>query len=149
MLDGLQETQEAGEDRRQSRSETTTNEEYEEKEVMALTRDFKETVKDRADRDPEFRKELLTEALEAIVCGEAEVAKILLRDYINATIGFANVSKAVDISPKSLMRMLSQDGNPNVNNLFSVTRFLQKKAGVQFKVVSAEPKKAKKRELVH
>ena len=52
---------------------------------MALTRDFKETVKDRADRDPEFRNELLTEALEAIVCGDVEVAKVMLRDYINAT----------------------------------------------------------------
>jgi DNA-binding phage protein len=114
---------------------------------MALTRDFKETVKDRADRDPEFRKELLTEALEAIVCGEVEVAKTLLRDYINATVGFESVGKAVDKSPKSLMRMLSQDGNPNVNNLFSVTRFLQQKAGVQFRVVSANPKKAKEREL--
>lgn len=116
---------------------------------MALTRNFKETVKDRANRDPEFRNQLLTEALEAIVCGEVEVAKILLRDYINATIGFESVGKAVDKSPKSLMRMLSQDGNPNVKNLFSVTRFLQKKAGVQFSVVSAKPKKAKKREFVH
>jgi DNA-binding phage protein len=115
---------------------------------MALTRDFKETVKDRADRDPEFRNELLTEALEAIVCGDVDVAKVLLRDYINATVGFECVGKAVDKGPKSLMRMLSNRGNPNVKNLFSVTRFLQKKAGVQFSVVSAKPKKAKKRELV-
>jgi DNA-binding GntR family transcriptional regulator len=55
---------------------------------MALTRDFKETVKDRADRDPEFRNELLTEALEAIVCGDVEAAKIMLRDYINATVDY-------------------------------------------------------------
>jgi len=115
---------------------------------MALTRDFKETVKDRADRDLEFRKELLTEALEAIVCGEVEVAKILLRDYINATVGFESVGKAVDKSPKSLMRMLSQSGNPNVKNLFSVTRYLQKKARMQFRVVSVKPKRSKKRELI-
>ena len=80
---------------------------------MALTRDFKDTVKDRADRDPEFRNGLLTEALEAVVHGELEVAKILLRDYINATEGFEAVGKAIGKSPKSLMRMLSQDGNPN------------------------------------
>ncbi len=116
---------------------------------MALTRDFKETVKARADRDPEFRNELLTEAMEAIVCGDVDVAKVMLRDYINATVGFESVGKAVDKDPKSLMRMLSNSGNPNVKNLFSVTRFLQKKAGVQFKVVSSRPKKAKKRELVH
>lgn len=116
---------------------------------MALTRDFKETVKDRADRDPEFRNELLTEALEAIVCGEGEVAKVLLRDYINATVGFESVGKAVGKDPKSLMRMLSNRGNPNVENLFSVTRFLQKTAGVQFRVVSANQQRSKKRELAH
>lgn len=116
---------------------------------MALTRDFKVTVKNRADRDPEFRNGLLTEALEAMVRGELEVAKILLRDYINATVGFENVGKAVDKSPKSLMRMLSEDGNPNVKNLFGVTRYLQKNAGVQFRVVTVKPKTPKERELVH
>lgn len=116
---------------------------------MALTRDFKETVKDRADRDPEFRNELLTEALEAIVCGEGEVAKVLLRDYINATVGFESVGKAVNKDPKSLMRMLSNNGNPNVKNLFSVTRFLQQTAGVQFSVVSAKQQGSQRRELVH
>ncbi|TWU31404.1 helix-turn-helix domain-containing transcriptional regulator [Novipirellula artificiosorum] len=115
---------------------------------MALTRDFKETVKDRADRDPEFRDELLTEALEAIVCGDVDVAKVMLRDYINATVGFERVGKAVDKDPKSLMRMLSSCGNPNVKNLFSVTRFLQKDAGVQFSVVSTKPRKTKKPKLV-
>lgn len=116
---------------------------------MALTRDFKETVKDRADRDPEFRNELLTEALEAIVCGEVEFAKLLLRDYINATEGFESVGKAVEKSPKSLMRMLSQDGNPNVRNLFSVTRYLQKKAGLHFQLVTVKPNGLKKHRLVH
>ncbi len=115
---------------------------------MALTRDFKETVKDRAVRDPEFRNELLTDALEAIVGGDIDVARVMLRDYINATVGFESVGKAVNKDPKSLMRMLSSCGNPNVKNLFSVTRFLQKEAGVQFSVVSTKPKKPKKSELV-
>ena len=108
---------------------------------MALTRDFRETVKDRADRDPGFRIGLLTEALEAVVRGELEVAKILLRDYINATVGFETVGKAVEKSPKSLMRMLGQNGNPNAKNLFAVTQYLQENAGVRFKVVAVEPKK--------
>lgn len=113
---------------------------------MTLTRDFTETIKERADRDPDFRTGLLTEALEAVVRGECEVAKVLLRDYINATVGFAAVGKAIDKSPKSLMRMLSQSGNPQAKNLFGVTQYLQKNAGMRFKV-TAEPVKAKKREL--
>ena len=102
---------------------------------MALTRDFRETVKDRADRDPEFRDGLLTEALEAVVRGEIEVSKSLLRDYINATEGFESLGKAVEKDPKSLMRMLGQGGNPNVKNLFGITQHLQKKARLTFKLV--------------
>lgn len=116
---------------------------------MALTRDFQQTVKARADRDPEFRQGLLTEGLEAIVQGEIDVAKTLLRDYINATLGFEALGKALDKSPKSLMRMLSQTGNPNASNLFSVTRYLQKKSGVQFTVIPTASRKTKKKELVH
>jgi len=111
---------------------------------MALTRAFRESVKERTDRDPEFRKGLLMEAAEAIVRGELDVAKILLRDYINATVGFESVGKAVDKSPKSIMRMLGKNGNPNVKNLFCVTRFLQQDAGVQFRVVADEPSSVKK-----
>jgi hypothetical protein len=48
-----------------------------------MTREFRETVKDRADRDPEFCKGLLAEAMNVIVRGEREVADIILRDYID------------------------------------------------------------------
>ena len=116
---------------------------------MPLTRNFKDTVKDRADRDPEFRRGLLTEAMEAVVRGEPDVAKLLLRDYINATEGFEAVGKAIEKSPKSLMRMLSQQGNPNVNNLLGLTRYLQEQAGVQFTVVPVGENHAKRKDLVH
>lgn len=115
---------------------------------MALTRDFKATVKDRADRDPEFRRELLKEALEAVVNGEPELGRILLRDYINATEGFEKVGAALAKSPKSLMRMLSRDGNPNMRNLLEVTRYLQKQAGVTYQLVATTPGKRTKREPV-
>jgi hypothetical protein len=39
---------------------------------MALTRNFIETIKDRADRDPDFRKELLRESVETFLSGDAE-----------------------------------------------------------------------------
>ncbi len=118
--------------------------------IMALTRDFRDTVKERADRDPKFRNGLLTEAIGAFINGEVEVGKLLLRDYVNATEGFEALGLAIDKSPKSLMRMLSPSGNPTVKNLSGVTQWLQVKAGVQFKVVSESNKKAKKakKELV-
>lgn len=119
---------------------------------MPLTRDFRETVKNRAERDAKFRNGLLAEALEAVVRGELGVAKILLRDYINATEGFDSVGQAIDKSPKSLMRMLGRDGNPNAKNLFGVTRYLQETAGVTFRVVPVNPQKnkaAKRKQLVN
>ena len=116
---------------------------------MPLTRDFRETVKNRAELDASFRNGLLTEALESVVRGELDVAKILLRDYINATEGFETVGQAIGKSPKSLMRMLGQDGNPNAKNLFGVTQYLQKNAGLTFKLVIVNSKKAKAKRREH
>lgn len=109
---------------------------------MGLTTEFKETVKARAERDPEFRKALLAEALTALVAGELGVAKSLLRDYINATDGFNVVGAEVGKDRKSLMRMLSSDGNPQARNLLDITSHLQQRAGWQFKVVCEEPASA-------
>ena len=58
---------------------------------MALTRDFKETIKARAERDPGFRKALLVRAAQALLAGDTDVGKSMLRDYINATIGFQSL----------------------------------------------------------
>lgn len=99
-----------------------------------LTRPFSETVVARAKIDPAFRKGLLTEGVQAFVNGETAVGKALLRDYINASIGFEALSEAVGIPAKSLMRMLSKTGNPQANNLFAVLAYLQEAEGVSLKV---------------
>ena len=104
---------------------------------MALTRDFKKTIKARATRDPAFRAALLQEAVQALVDGEVEVGKAVLRDYVNATIGFTALAKATKTSPKSLMRMLSPAGNPTADNLFGIISTLQKRAGIKVKVRAA------------
>ena len=62
---------------------------------MALTRDFKETVKARAERDVAFREALLTEAVEQLIAGEVEGGKAVLLDYFNATLGFEKLAKAL------------------------------------------------------
>jgi DNA-binding phage protein len=101
---------------------------------MALTRSFKETVKARAERDPEFRAGILEEAIEALLHSELDVCKLLLRDYVNATIGFEALAKATHKSLKSLMRMLSADGNPRADNLFSVIAHLLKNEGIALNI---------------
>jgi hypothetical protein len=73
---------------------------------MALTRDFKETIRAHVKRDPGFRKALLGEGIENFLPGDVETGKITLRDFINATVGFTKLSGVTRRSPKSLMRML-------------------------------------------
>ena len=101
---------------------------------MALTRDFKETIRARAVRDSKFRKELLREGVECMLAGDTATAKTILRDYINATVGFAEVAEATHIPSKSLMRMLGPAGNPRVANLFEIVSFLQQREGLRFHV---------------
>jgi DNA-binding phage protein len=109
---------------------------------MALTRDFKETVKLRAERDIAFREALLTEAVEQLIAGEVEVGKAILRDYINATMGFEKLAKATGTPSKSLMRMFGPKGNPRANNLFAVIAKLQRVSGVRLAVASSSRKRA-------
>ena len=101
---------------------------------MPLTKSFKETVQARAGRDPAFREALLTEGVEALLGGDLETGKAVLRDYINATIGFEQLADATGTPSKSLMRMFGPRGNPNARNLFSVLGELQKESGVNLHV---------------
>jgi len=101
---------------------------------MALTRNFKDTIKERVARDAEFRKALLEESIDSFLSGDMETGKSMLRDYINATIGFEQLGSSVEISPKSLMRMFSPQGNPRATNIFSIISALQQNAGIQLHV---------------
>ena len=101
---------------------------------MALTRDFKETVLARAQRDPAFRAGLLKEGVECLLAGDVDTGKIVLRDYINATIGFEELGSLTNKPPKSLMRMFGPAGNPYARNLFEVIGRIQQHEGVQFEV---------------
>lgn len=104
---------------------------------MALTRDFKETVQSRVRRDLAFRKALLREGVESLLAGDVETGKTVLRDYINATVGFEELGMVVHRSPKSLMRMFSPKGNPQARNLFEVVAYLQEREGTRLEVRSA------------
>ncbi len=81
----------------------------------ALTRDFKETVVARVKCDPAFAQALLDEALKLFLNGEPDTAKLILRDLVNATVGFETLSKKVHKSSKSLHRMLSKSDVANLS----------------------------------
>ncbi len=87
---------------------------------MALTRDFKKTVALRVQSDPAFAQALLDEAVTLFVNGEPDTAKLILRDLVNATIGFESLAEEIQKPAKSLHRMLSTSGNPTMSNISAI-----------------------------
>jgi len=103
---------------------------------MALTRDFKETVAARAQRDPRFREALFTEAINAYLAGDTAEGRAILRDLVNATVGFEGLAAEIHKPSKSLHRMLAPRGNPSTDNFFRIVSALQKKTRVKLRVIA-------------
>jgi DNA-binding phage protein len=101
---------------------------------MALTREFKNTVVDRVKRDPKFAKALLDEAVSLFINNEAEAARLLLRDLVNATVGFEKLAKLTDKNSKTLHKMLSANGNPNMDNLATIFSEVKKDLNIGIKM---------------
>ena len=101
---------------------------------MPLTHDFNETIRARAQCDRDFRQALLREAVECIINGDLATGKAVLRDYVNATVGFQDLETRTQIPVKSLMRMLGPKGSPSAANLSSILTALQKTEGVYFEL---------------
>jgi DNA-binding phage protein len=106
---------------------------------MALTRDFKKTVAARVRRDPKFAKALLDEAVTLFLNGEPDTARLLLRDLVNATVGFETLSASTSRPSKSLHRMLSSRGNPSMDNLAAILDAVREnlKVGIKVRTVAA------------
>jgi hypothetical protein len=101
---------------------------------MVLTRDFRETVQARMRRDAAFRKGMLRDAVENLLAGEVALGKELLRDYINATVGFPKLSAETKLHVKTLHQMFGPKGNPTASNLFGIVAYLQRSEGVRLQV---------------
>lgn len=98
------------------------------------TRDFRETVQERVQNDEAFATTLLDEAVSLFLNGESDTARLVLRDLVNATVGFEELAREVEKPSKSLHRMLSAKGNPTMDNLTKIFSVLQRKLSVNFEV---------------
>lgn len=105
---------------------------------MALTRDFKETVVERVAREPAFAKALLDEAATLFLNGEPVAARLILRDLVNATVGFEALATITDKPSKSLHRMLSSRGNPSMDNLAAIFGAVRRQLGVEIEAHTVE-----------
>jgi DNA-binding phage protein len=105
---------------------------------MTLTRDFKQTIADRVRRDPDFAKAMLDEAATLFLNGEPRTARLILRELVNATMGFEALAAETEKPAKSLHRMLSKEGNPTMDNLASILRVVREKLGVELQAHTIE-----------
>jgi DNA-binding phage protein len=99
-----------------------------------MLKDFSEVVADRIQREPEFARALLGEAIAVFLNGEPDVSRLLLRDLVNGTIGFEGLAAATGRPSKSLHRMLSAKGNPTMDNLTLIFGVLRQELGVEIQV---------------
>ena len=104
---------------------------------MVLTRSFRETVKERLADDPAFRQALLAEAVNALIEGDLETGKDVLRDFVNGTVGFDDLAEETGTPVKSLMRMLGPRGNPTASNLLAIISAVQRRSGITLEVRAA------------
>ena len=103
---------------------------------MALTRPYKETLYSDLRKNPGFRHTLLCETVNTLLSGDADTGRGMLRDYINATIGFEKLGAKVKISPKKLKGMFAPKGILRARGLFAVIGALQKHARVELHVAA-------------
>ena len=102
---------------------------------MALTRDYKNTVVSRVQKDSAFAQALLDEALSLFLNGDPDTAKLILRDLVNATVGFEQLAEDVHKPSKSLHRMLSASGNPTMENLSKILLAIKQALHVEIRTV--------------
>ncbi len=93
---------------------------------------------ERVERDPEFAKALLDEAATLFLSGEPEPARLILRDLVNATLGFEELAQVTDKPSKSLHRMLSPKGNPSMDNLAAIFGAVRARLKVDLEVHAVE-----------
>ncbi len=101
---------------------------------MPVTRNFSDTIQERIQSDADFATALLDEAILLFLNDEPDMARLVLRDLVNATVGFEELASEVKKPSKSLHRMLSAKGNPTMDNLTKIFSVLKRKLSVDFVV---------------
>ncbi len=79
-------------------------------------REFKDVIHDKL-RDPEFAITYLNETL---LLGDRKAFLIALKDVIEAKGDITGFAKAAHTPRQNIYRMLSEEGNPTFESLFSI-----------------------------
>lgn len=90
--------------------------------TKGLTRSFRTLVQKCAAAEPVSAEALLSEGVNALLTGEMDVGRSLLRGYITATVGLEKLGEATGMDANSLVRMFGPRGNPQARGLFGTLR---------------------------
>jgi DNA-binding phage protein len=63
---------------------------------------------------------MFEDAINALLAGELDEGHLLLRQYVNATIGFGELARRTGKADKNLIRALGLNGSPTAANLFQI-----------------------------
>ena len=92
---------------------------------------YKDSLKAMVAQNPHMAAEMLEDAINALLAGELDEGRLLLRQYVNATIGFAELARRTGKADKNLMRALGPSGSPTAANLFQIVQTCMEAEGVQ------------------
>ncbi len=106
------------------------------------TRDYRETFRERAQSEPEFREELLKVAAHSMLNGEPEVGRIMLRDFVVAAIGIDELSQKIGKSRESLEHVLSDGVDPRAGDLLGIVAAIAEHEGLELEVQVAQRSRA-------
>lgn len=94
--------------------------------------------------DREFLRAYIADAISSLFKNEHAVACLMLRDIVNATIGFPELAEKLGKKDKGkgLMQMLTKTSNPAVKNLFGIIAEIMEYESFEFAGADIEDKKA-------
>ncbi|MDB5490327.1 MAG: hypothetical protein JWO78_176 [Micavibrio sp.] len=101
-------------------------------------RNINEVLVDMLKADKELRLLHIKEAITSLMHGDTRTGLLMLRNLVNATCGFSELEKALGKNSKSLMRMLSLEGNPETDNIFKIINHLVEQEGWDIAVVGKQ-----------
>lgn len=91
---------------------------------------YKDSMRAMVERNPDMATEMLEDTINALLAGDLDEGRLLLRQYVNATIGFPELARRTGKADKNLMRTLGPSGSPTAANLFQIIQACMKAEGV-------------------
>lgn len=102
--------------------------------VRALNRRMSPLIVRRVQRERRFGQLLLLEAVRAWLDDDVNLAKGVMRRLVDASAGYEYLAVTTEGHPKSLIRMLSPQGNPSATHLTAILNRLARHHGASFNV---------------